>query len=121
MAYGTPALFHARRGQTRGANEIADAIDVGNSCLAMFVDGQRSLLGDGQAGGAEVEVLQICLSPQGHEHLVAGDHLSVLERRHHLRDAVPADVLYRLRPMITAACLFKALHECSNEFRIEKL
>src|SRR4029079_17161110 len=103
MAYGTPALFHTGRGQTRGANEIADAIDVRNSCLAMFVDGQHSLLGDGQACGDEVEVLQICMSPQCHEHLVTGDHLSILERRHHLLDAVPSDVSYRLRATITAA------------------
>ena len=46
----------------------------------MFVDDQRPLFGDGLAGGTEVEVLQVFLSPHGHEHLVACDHLPVLER-----------------------------------------
>ena len=41
MAHGTPALFHGSRGQARGADQIADTINVRNSCLTMFVDGQR--------------------------------------------------------------------------------
>src|ERR1044071_10196435 len=121
MAYSTPALFHRRGRQTRRTDEIADAINMGDSCLAMVVDGQRSFFGDSQACSCEVEFLQICLSPQGHEHFVTGDHLSILECCHHLRDAIPPDVSNRLGPAIAAAFPLKALHERANEFRIEKL
>lgn len=87
----------------------------------MFVDGQRSLFGDGQSGSAEIEVFNICLSPQGHEHLIAREYLPVLECRYDLRDAIPPNLFDGLSPTITSACLLEALHKCSHEFCIEKL
>lgn len=98
MAHGPPALLHGRGSQTRGADQIADVVNVGNSRLAMFVDGQRALLSYVQPGGAEIEVLNICLSPHGHKHFIAHEHLPILERRHHLSDSIPPDLSNRLPP-----------------------
>ena len=57
MTHGSPALLHGSGGQTRGAEQIADSINVGNGRLAMFVDGQCSLFSESQPGGAEIEIL----------------------------------------------------------------
>ena len=74
-----------------------------------------------QPGGAEIEVLNICLSPHGHKHFIAHEHLPILERRHHLSDSIPPDLSNRLSPAVVTACLLKALHKRAYEFRIEKL
>ena len=121
MAYSPAALFHGRRGQTGGADEVADTVNIGNGRLAMFVDVQRSLFSDDQASRAEVEVLKIGLSPQGHEHFIACEYLPVLECRDDLRDSIPLDVFDGLFSTVEAASVLKALHKHANEFRIEKL
>ena len=121
MAYSPAALFHGSGSQTGGTDEIADTVNVGNGRLAMFIDGQRSLFSDDQAGRAEVEIFNIGLSPQGHEHFIAGEYLPVLECRHDLRDSIPPDVFDGLFSTVATAGMLKALHKHANEFRIEKL
>ena len=75
---GDAALFHGDRSQRGKADHVADGEDVLDLGLVLLVDGDAAAIVGFEAGGGEVELVDVALAADGVEQGVAGDSLLAL-------------------------------------------
>ena len=80
---GDASLLHRDRGQRGKADHVADGEDVLDLGLVVLVDGDAAAVVGLQAGGGQVQVVDVALAAHGVEQRVAGDLLVALQVGHH--------------------------------------
>ena len=67
MTAGQPSLLHGGAGQRREPDDVTSGVDVGNRGLEVLIHPDFSAAIGSQAGGLDVHLIAVCLTPDGVE------------------------------------------------------
>ena len=93
---GDAALLHRDGGEGGEADDVADGEDVGRLGPVVLVDGNAAAIVGFDAGGGEIEIVDVALAADGVEQRIARDFLLAFEIGDH---GALGQVLRRFPPL----------------------